>query len=55
MYRPLFENYECGYYDHAHHIKDFKMLSDETPAVFFRQKRYFQFMRLEKQNNYLLL
>ncbi|MDR0385355.1 MAG: helix-turn-helix domain-containing protein [Prevotellaceae bacterium] len=25
---------ECGYYDHAHLIKDFKMLSGDTPAKF---------------------
>ncbi|MDR1342373.1 MAG: helix-turn-helix domain-containing protein [Prevotellaceae bacterium] len=27
---------ECGYYDHSHLIKDFKMLSGDTPADFRR-------------------
>ncbi|MDR2534092.1 MAG: helix-turn-helix domain-containing protein [Tannerellaceae bacterium] len=28
---------ECGYYDHAHLIKDFKSFTGETPACFRRQ------------------
>ena len=29
---------ECGYYDHAHLIKDFKNFTGDTPACFRRQK-----------------